>query len=269
MNRLAPASLALASLIVAGCNGNAKPQAVAETTPKTEREIKKTMIKEGTGNPLLEGDTVYIEYIVRSATEDFVFDRNDEVKDETGPNLPPYFFKIGSDQTTKGLNQAILNSKVGDEFDVFVPWELAYGEQGLQVLNIPGKQDIEYHVRVLGGLRVGEEFVYDSVDKVVGTGQALESGDLVVFHYRGTYLNGKRFDDSRERGDVKAGGTPLETKLGANRIIKGLDVGMVGMKRGGKRVFTFPPLLVYGDGGYGAIMGGQMTVFEVELLDIK
>ncbi len=268
MNRFSALALVVAALALQGCN-NANAVSDPEKSQTTPvRDIKKTVRKEGAGNPILEGDVVYLEYVIKSATEEFVFDRNDEVKDETGPTLPPYFFGLGSKDAIAGLYEAVTNAKVGDEFEVFIPWEKAYGEKGLSELNIPGKQDLVFSVKVLNVARAGEEYVYDTVDTVVGSGAEVKNGDRVTIHYRGTYVNGKRFDNSRERGDIKAGGTPLRFKVGAGKVIQGIDAGIVGMKVGGKRRLTLPPLLVFGQGGYGAVMGGQIAVFEIEVLKI-
>ncbi|MEB3247480.1 MAG: FKBP-type peptidyl-prolyl cis-trans isomerase, partial [Synechococcus sp.] len=58
----------------------------------------------------------------------------------------------------------------------------------------------------------------------VGDGAEAASGQTVVVHYRGTLESGKQFDASYDRG------TPFTFPLGAGRVIKGWDEGVVGMK---------------------------------------
>jgi FKBP-type peptidyl-prolyl cis-trans isomerase len=72
-----------------------------------------------------------------------------------------------------------------------------------------------------------------------------------------------KFDSSYDRG------TPFTFKLGAGQVIKGWDVGVEGMKVGGKRKLIIPSDFAYGPNDYNGIPGGSTLVFEVELLDVK
>ena len=97
----------------------------------------------------------------------------------------------------------------------------------------------------------------------VGDGAEASAGQTVVVHYRGTLENGKQFDASYDRV------TPFSFPLGAGRVIKGWDEGVVGMKVGGKRKLVIPPDLAYGSRGAGGVIPPNATLtFEVELLDI-
>ena len=100
-------------------------------------------------------------------------------------------------------------------------------------------------------------------DIVVGNGAEAKNGNTVSVHYVGTLDNGQKFDSSRDRGQ------PFEFKLGAGEVIQGWDIGVAGMKIGGKRKLTIPPELGYGDRGVGPIPAGATLHFEVELLGIK
>tara|TARA_Y100000739_G_C20599882_1_gene462345 strand:- start:921 stop:1529 length:609 start_codon:yes stop_codon:yes gene_type:complete len=98
----------------------------------------------------------------------------------------------------------------------------------------------------------------------VGDGAEASAGQTVVVHYRGTLENGKQFDASYDRV------TPFSFPLGAGRVIKGWDEGVVGMKVGGKRKLVIPPDLAYGSRGAGGVIPPNATLtFEVELLDVK
>ncbi len=96
-----------------------------------------------------------------------------------------------------------------------------------------------------------------------GEGKEVTSGDFIVIHYHGTLENGKVFDSSYERGK------PFETRIGVGQVIDGWDMGVVGMKKGGKRKLVIPPQLAYGDRQIGDIPAGSTLIFEVELIDIK
>ncbi|KAL3489977.1 hypothetical protein BJX62DRAFT_238622 [Aspergillus germanicus] len=89
-------------------------------------------------------------------------------------------------------------------------------------------------------------------------------GDTVHMHYRGTLASdGSEFDASYNRGK------PFTFPLGAGRVIKGWDQGLLDMCVGEKRTLTIPPEYGYGDRGVGPIPGGSTLIFETELLGIE
>ena len=97
-----------------------------------------------------------------------------------------------------------------------------------------------------------------------GEGVAAKNGDNVSVHYTGTLEDGTKFDSSLDRG------IPFDFDLGASQVIKGWDLGVLGMKVGEKRKLIIPADLAYGDNGIpGAIPPKATLVFEVELLEIK
>ena len=101
-------------------------------------------------------------------------------------------------------------------------------------------------------------------DLVVGTGSAqVAAGDTITVHYIGSFLDGKKFDSSYDRNE------PFEITVGADEVIKGFDLGVVGMKVGGKRKLIIPASMAYGDKQAGPIPPNTPIQFEVELLEIK
>lgn len=97
-------------------------------------------------------------------------------------------------------------------------------------------------------------------DVAVGTGSAVGTGDSISVHYVGSFANGTTFDASRPRG------APLSFRAGVGRLIAGFDEGVLGMRVGGRRQLIIPPRLGYGAGGYGAIPGNSILVFDVEVI---
>ena len=81
-------------------------------------------------------------------------------------------------------------------------------------------------------------------------------------HYTGWLTDGRKFDSSVDRGK------PIAFPLGAGRVIKGWDDGIVGMKVGGKRQLRIPPSLGYGIRGSGPIPPNAILIFDVELLSV-
>ncbi len=102
------------------------------------------------------------------------------------------------------------------------------------------------------------------VDLVEGSGQQAKDGDTAVVHYTGWLEDGTKFDSSVDRGE------PFSFRLGAGRVIKGWDEGVVGMHVGTKRKLTIPSHLGYGERGAGGVIPPDATlIFEVELLDLR
>lgn len=95
-----------------------------------------------------------------------------------------------------------------------------------------------------------------------GSGDEVHSGDFITIHYLGTLENGQKFDSSYDRG------APFKTRIGVGEVIDGWDMGVVGMKVGGKRKLTIPAALAYGDKSVGSIPAGSTLIFEVELISI-
>ena len=101
-------------------------------------------------------------------------------------------------------------------------------------------------------------------DTKVGTGPAVKKGDTITVHYVGTLNDGSVFDSSRKQGQ------PFTVEIGAGRVIKGWDQGILGMKVGGKRKLTIPSDLAYGDRAMGSVIPPKSTLnFDIELLSIK
>lgn len=103
----------------------------------------------------------------------------------------------------------------------------------------------------------------NSIDTVVGTGRTAEVGDTVFVHYTGRLTDGTIFDSSIPRNE------PFSFQLGMGHVIQGWEIGIQGMKVGGKRTLTIPPELGYGAQAVGTIPANSTLVFEVELIDVK
>ena len=110
------------------------------------------------------------------------------------------------------------------------------------------------------------------VELKVGKGPAIVAGDTVEVHYvgrlGGTQLSdwlgaGKEFDSSRRRN------APMTLKIGAGQLIRGWDIGMIGLKAGGVRKLVIPSAEAYGSKGAPPLIPPNATlIYEVELLKI-
>jgi peptidylprolyl isomerase len=102
-------------------------------------------------------------------------------------------------------------------------------------------------------------------DIVVGGGDEAIGGRVVEVHYVGvSWSSGRQFDASWDRGDT------FKFKLGKGEVIAGWDQGVTGMRVGGRRRITIPPMLGYGKRGAGGVIGPNETlVFVVDLIAVN
>lgn len=105
-----------------------------------------------------------------------------------------------------------------------------------------------------------EPSLFRAEDILVGEGAPAASGDTLTVHYIGTLESGQVFDDSYTRGE------PFTFRLGAGTVIRGWDLGLVGMRVGGKRRLIIPPELAYGSQGRSPIPPNATLHFEIELI---
>jgi peptidylprolyl isomerase len=87
----------------------------------------------------------------------------------------------------------------------------------------------------------------------------------VEVHYVGVSCKtGRQFDASWDRGST------FKFALGKGQVIAGWDQGVTGMRVGGRRRITIPPMLAYGKRGAGGVIGPDETlVFVVDLLGVR
>ncbi|XP_061720082.1 46 kDa FK506-binding nuclear protein-like [Cydia pomonella] len=101
-------------------------------------------------------------------------------------------------------------------------------------------------------------------DLKVGNGPVAKPGKNVMVYYEGRLKsNNKMFDNCLK-------GPGFKFRLGAKEVISGWDVGVSGMRVGGKRRITCPPNMAYGAKGSPPVIPPNSTlVFEVELKNVK
>lgn len=100
--------------------------------------------------------------------------------------------------------------------------------------------------------------------EVLASGDGASPGphDMVTTHYVGTFIDGRVFDSSHDRGRPAA--------FPVDGVISGWTEGLQLMKVGDKWKFYIPPDLAYGERGTGGGIGPNETlIFEVELLDVQ
>ena len=101
-------------------------------------------------------------------------------------------------------------------------------------------------------------------DIIIGEGEEAKDFNKVIVNYTGKLEDGSIFDSS-----LKPGRSPFTFTLGSGSVIKGWDLGVKGMKVGGKRKLTIPSELGYGSRGAGGVIPPDATlIFEVDLIEV-
>lgn len=100
-------------------------------------------------------------------------------------------------------------------------------------------------------------------DLELGAGIPVDSGYYFFAHYTGYINDNEVFDTSHERN------TPINFQLGVGQIIPAWEIGIKGMRAGGKRMLTTPPELAYGETGIPGILPAGVTLhFEIEMIEV-
>ena len=99
---------------------------------------------------------------------------------------------------------------------------------------------------------------------IPGTGPTIVNHSKISVHYRGTLDDGTEFDSSFKRNQ------PFVFQIGIRQVIAGWEIGLMGMKVGGKRKIKIPPELAYGNNGAGdSIPPNATLIFDVEIIAIQ
>ena len=67
------------------------------------------------------------------------------------------------------------------------------------------------------------------LNDIPGTGNEVVNHSKITVHYSGKLDNGKEFDSSYKRKQ------PFVFQIGTRQVIEGWELGIIGMKEGGKR----------------------------------
>ncbi|WP_336658690.1 FKBP-type peptidyl-prolyl cis-trans isomerase [Leucobacter sp. USHLN153] len=99
------------------------------------------------------------------------------------------------------------------------------------------------------------------VDVVEGSGEEALASSTVDVHYLGVeYDTGEEFDSSWNRGE--------SINFPLRALIQGWQVGIPGMKVGGRRKLIVPPAQAYGTSG-GHPLSGKTLIFVIDLLGVS
>lgn len=107
---------------------------------KTNTELRIEEIEIGTGPEVKSGDTVVMHYVGK-------FDDGEKFDSSIDRGFP-FETKIGFGYVIKGWDEGVPGMKVGGKRKLFIPYTLAYGEEGAGNV-IPPLADLVFEVELL------------------------------------------------------------------------------------------------------------------------
>jgi FKBP-type peptidyl-prolyl cis-trans isomerase FkpA len=115
-----------------------------------------------------------------------------------------------------------------------------------------------------------ESVPYVASDLAVGTGRAAQKFSSVTVAYTGWLYDAAAPDAKGTQFDSSTDLLPFTFVLSTREVIEGWDLGVVGMRIGGRRRLQIPSRLAYGSSGQpaGGIPPNTALVFDIELLDV-
>lgn len=109
------------------------------------------------------------------------------------------------------------------------------------------------------------------IDRAAGNPNSTTAvkGMAALVHYTGWLYDpeqpegkGAQFDTSTKNA------APYGFLLGTGRVIKGWELGVIGMKKGGKRTLLIPARLAYGERASPKIPANSTLIFDIEAVDL-
>lgn len=213
----------------------------------------------GTGNKLMDGEVVLIEY--RLALPDGkIIDGNRHAK------LPFIPFMVGYNMQTLGWDLAFTQLKVGDFVKVEIPPHLARGKKGIPGV-IPANSPNWLYVKVLA--RVSPEFNENGIK----TWTFKKGVDGESFAGRQNEIEYQAIASTKKNAEVinsYRGKFPLRFVVGQKNTVPGLQKVLAKVKKGQKIYVLLDPNQAYGNAGYLNIVNpGEAIFFNITVKDVR
>jgi len=177
-----------------------------------------------------------------------------------------------------GFSEGVQLFNEGGEGTLIIPSRLAYGNHS--VGNIPAGSVLVFDIKILSTEESIDSINNDQIKKYLkendlkadssetglyyiidkeGTGKKPDENSNVQVKYKGYYLNGDVFDETK-------GGEGATFPL--RNLIPGFKEGMLNFKEGGSGTLFIPSKLGYGFFGRQPIPPGAVIIFDVELVKV-
>lgn len=252
-NTLAPLALVAMILSTAACKGNSDGAEKKEAAKEAAKAEKREPVIKGIAG--LDTERKQFSYMIGM---------------DIGKSISPVKAEIDMETLVEAMKTVMKDGKPLLTDEQAKEIGKAFGERMM------AKQAAERETQIKKNLEEGVKFLAENKKKPnvkttesglqyqilrPGNGPKPKATDMVLAHYVGTFLDGKKFDSSYDRGQ------PAEFAL--NAVIPGWTEGLQLMSKGSKFKFWIPADLGYGAEGQGNMPPNATLVFEVELQDVK
>lgn len=261
--------------------------------------LQTKVLVQGSGATLANGQLAAVNYTVMNWTGAKPLGDTYSTDGGKTPNQPQVI-QLGSSQVLPAWSKALTGQRVGSRIEMVAPPADAFGSQGNSQAGVGPTDDLIFVLDVVAGYPATADItgkqttqagtglptvsgdpgagnpkitipaatkpptalVSDTLIK--GSGEAVESGRTLVMQYSGVDWNtGKNFDYSFTK-------QAFSTPIGAGKVIKGWDEGLVGKHVGDRVLLVIPPDLGYGPSGGQSSAGigkNDTLVFVVDIID--
>lgn len=138
-----------------------------------------------------------------------------------------------------------------------------HSAQSLEMMKSKEKELLNQYLRTNGitAEPLGSGLYY--VETVSGSGQSIDTGFIVTFHFNLQLADGSQVFSSYDKGE------PMQLTCGKPFDTPGFDQGIGMMKKGGKARFIVPSEIAFGPSGRGAVIPPYSTlIYDVEVIDV-
>lgn len=186
-----------------------------------------------------------------------------------GQNFKNQGLAINNDAISQGIKDGLLGNtplmsqqEMQSTLTDFQKQLIVKRQQDFQQLSTKNKQDgntfLAANKTKPGVVTLPDGLQYKIITE--GNGASPSDQDTVTVNYEGTFINGKVFDSSYQRGK------PVTFPV--SEIIPGWTEALKLMKPGATWQLFIPPNLAYGERGIGPIGPNQTLLFKVNLISI-
>lgn len=212
------------------------------------------------GTPVEEQDIVSLRYVLKNLNGKLI----DSLSASQSVDTLVQFHHIGGAIYPEGINFGVRLMNVGEKLRLYIPSYRGFGNFSYKTI-IPSETILIAEVEVVdvhsldemkelekqsildyvtthtltGVEEQSSEIFYQMIED--GTGNTVQLGQQIELAYKGYYLDGEVFDESKQD-------QPIKFTLGYSNIIKGLEDGIKLMKKGEKGRIFIPSHLAYGSG---------------------
>ncbi|MHC4461199.1 MAG: FKBP-type peptidyl-prolyl cis-trans isomerase [Planctomycetota bacterium] len=184
---------------------------------------------------------------------------------QLGQDLKEQDIKIKLEPLIWGLRDAMAGNKLALSQDEMQKVMLSFGrrmfaKQRIEAAKnlVAGTEFLEANSKKEGVKVLLSGLQYKIIRK--GTGRTPTAADKVKAHYRGTFIDGKEFDNSYTRKQ------PAEIPV--DGILRGWTEALQLMKEGAKWELYIPANLACGERGRENIPPNSTLIFEIELIEV-